>query len=258
MTILYRLIVGLLRGFFSILSHMNIKINRHKRLNMLAILAFAGYGHTHRDGVFPEYVDCLRKAVNFMKSAQVKSNDPSTNGRFGGDKDEQWIYDHAIATMAMAELPVLFSQGFHPHPRVSFAVAVPVGIAAGVGLAGARWLSERGIFAAGSDTVAFERLPSPRMEVHVHLLVDSGVHIIENLMLAVFRLLSLFLRVLKDGIAVAVPADMRRPVGRGSRHGRPESSGFLVADVERLAARILDGVVVPWGEAELMGVFTPG
>lgn len=53
----------------------------------------------------------------------------------------------------------------------------------GVGLAGARWLSERGIFAAGSDTVAFERLPSPRMEVHVHLLVESGIHIIENLML---------------------------------------------------------------------------
>jgi kynurenine formamidase len=35
----------------------------------------------------------------------------------------------------------------------------------------------------GSDTAAFERLPSPRMEVHVHLLVERGVHIIENLML---------------------------------------------------------------------------
>lgn len=53
----------------------------------------------------------------------------------------------------------------------------------GVGLAGARWLTERGVFAVGSDTAAFEKLPSPRMEVHVHLLVDSGVHIIENLML---------------------------------------------------------------------------
>jgi kynurenine formamidase len=53
----------------------------------------------------------------------------------------------------------------------------------GPGLAAARWLSERGAFAAGSDTVAFERLPSPRMEVHVHLLVERGIHIIENLML---------------------------------------------------------------------------
>jgi kynurenine formamidase len=47
-------------------------------------------------------------------------------------------------------------------------------------LPAARWLSERGIFAAGSDTVAFELVPSG-MEVHVHLLVDKGIHIIECL-----------------------------------------------------------------------------
>ena len=48
-------------------------------------------------------------------------------------------------------------------------------------LAGARWLSERKIFAAGSETAPFEFLPSPEMEVHVHLLVESGIHIIECL-----------------------------------------------------------------------------
>ncbi len=47
--------------------------------------------------------------------------------------------------------------------------------------AGARWLSERGIFAAGSDTFALERVPAPSMPVHVHLLVESGIHIIESL-----------------------------------------------------------------------------
>jgi kynurenine formamidase len=47
--------------------------------------------------------------------------------------------------------------------------------------AGAGWLSERGIFAAGSDTVAFEKVPDPNMPVHVHLLVESGIHIIECL-----------------------------------------------------------------------------
>jgi len=51
----------------------------------------------------------------------------------------------------------------------------------GVELAGAQWLSERGVFAAGSDTLAFEKTPSPRMEVHVHLLVEKGIHIIEVL-----------------------------------------------------------------------------
>ena len=51
----------------------------------------------------------------------------------------------------------------------------------GPGLAAARWLSARGIFAAGSDTVAFEKSPVASMPVHVHLLVESGVHIIECL-----------------------------------------------------------------------------
>jgi hypothetical protein len=70
----------------------------------LAMLAFAGHGHTHRDGIFEEYVLCLRKAVQFMKRVQVQSNDPDTCGRYGPAEAEQWMYDHAIATMAMAEL----------------------------------------------------------------------------------------------------------------------------------------------------------
>jgi kynurenine formamidase len=51
----------------------------------------------------------------------------------------------------------------------------------GPGVEGARWLSAHGIFAAGSDTVAFEFMPSHAMAVHVHLLVESGIHIIECL-----------------------------------------------------------------------------
>jgi kynurenine formamidase len=46
---------------------------------------------------------------------------------------------------------------------------------------GARWLSRRGVFAAGSDTIAFEKVPAASMPVHVHLLVESGIHIIEAL-----------------------------------------------------------------------------
>jgi len=52
-----------------------------------------------------------------------------------------------------------------------------------VTLDGARWLSGRGIFAAGSDTASFEQMPSPLMEVHVHLLVECGIHIMECLRL---------------------------------------------------------------------------
>lgn len=46
---------------------------------------------------------------------------------------------------------------------------------------GARWLTDRGAFAVGSDTIAFEKMPSPEMAVHVHLLVHSGVYILEAL-----------------------------------------------------------------------------
>jgi kynurenine formamidase len=44
----------------------------------------------------------------------------------------------------------------------------------------ARWLSAKGIFAAGSDTIAFEFVPSG-MPVHAHFLVEKGIHIMEAL-----------------------------------------------------------------------------
>jgi kynurenine formamidase len=51
----------------------------------------------------------------------------------------------------------------------------------GPALDGAKWLSARKVFATGSDTVAFEKVPDASMPVHVHLLVESGIHIIECL-----------------------------------------------------------------------------
>jgi hypothetical protein len=73
----------------------------------LAILAFTGNGHTHRDSDHAEYVECLQRAVAYMKKAQVRSEDPATAGRYGPGTGEQWIYDHAIATMAMGELLIM-------------------------------------------------------------------------------------------------------------------------------------------------------
>jgi kynurenine formamidase len=51
----------------------------------------------------------------------------------------------------------------------------------GPGLDSAKWLGDHGVFAAGSDTAPFEFTPSPEMSVHVHLLVERGIHIIECL-----------------------------------------------------------------------------
>jgi len=78
----------------------------------------------------------------------------------------------------------------------------------GPGLAAARWLSSQGIFAAGSDTVAFEKSPVAEMPVHVHLLVESGIHIIECLNLE---------ELAADGVAefffVGVPMKIRGATG---------------------------------------------
>ncbi len=53
--------------------------------------------------------------------------------------------------------------------------------APGVNLEAAEWLSARGIFAAGADNLAFEATPTARFPVHIHLLVERGIHIIEAL-----------------------------------------------------------------------------
>lgn len=53
--------------------------------------------------------------------------------------------------------------------------------APGLNLEAAQWLSSRGIFAAGADTLAFEVTPTSRFPVHIHLLVERGIHIVEAL-----------------------------------------------------------------------------
>jgi kynurenine formamidase len=78
----------------------------------------------------------------------------------------------------------------------------------GPGIEGARWLSERRIFAAGSDTVAFEKLPDPGMPVHVHLLVESGIHIIECL-----NLDELAAAGVSEFVFVALPLKIRGATG---------------------------------------------
>ncbi|MPY91735.1 MAG: cyclase family protein [Acidimicrobiia bacterium] len=53
----------------------------------------------------------------------------------------------------------------------------------GPGDGAARWLIERGVHTVGSDTPAFEAIPSPGDSVHALLLVDNAIHIVENLAL---------------------------------------------------------------------------
>jgi kynurenine formamidase len=81
-------------------------------------------------------------------------------------------------------------------------------VSPGPGIEAAKWLSSRKIFAAGSDTVPFEISPSPDMPVHVHLLVDSGIHIIE-----VLNLEQLARDRVYEFVFVAAPMNIRGATG---------------------------------------------
>ncbi|MCA8960446.1 MAG: hypothetical protein KDC38_08030, partial [Planctomycetes bacterium] len=82
----------------------------------LAMLAYLGYGHTHKDGKFPEFVEVMRKATDWLLKQQVKNPaDPALDGTFGkpsGKDPEEWVYNHAIATMALGELRFLSGDKF--------------------------------------------------------------------------------------------------------------------------------------------------
>lgn len=73
---------------------------------------------------------------------------------------------------------------------------------------GAHWLSSKGVFAAGSDTVNFELAPSRTMPAHVHLLVESGIHIMECLNLEQLAAEKVF-----EFIFVAAPLKIRGGTG---------------------------------------------
>ena len=45
--------------------------------------------------------------------------------------------------------------------------------------AGAKWLVEKGAAYVGADTLPLEKTPTPKLPVHVILLVKNGIHIIE-------------------------------------------------------------------------------
>lgn len=82
----------------------------------------------------------------------------------------------------------------------------------GPSIEGARWLSARKVFAAGSDTLAFEKIPVATMPVHVHLLVESGIHIMECLNLEEIAAAGL-----REFLFVAAPLKIRGATGAPMR-----------------------------------------
>jgi len=63
-------------------------------VSSLALLAFLGHGHTHRVGYFKKTV---KRGLDWLVSQQ------QADGSIGPRESESWIYNHAIATMALCE-----------------------------------------------------------------------------------------------------------------------------------------------------------
>lgn len=64
-------------------------------LTGLALLCYTGDGQSHRMGKFKE---TIRRGLLYLRKIQ------NTDGCFGPKDDEHFVYNHAIATMAMTEL----------------------------------------------------------------------------------------------------------------------------------------------------------
>lgn len=102
---------------------------------------------------------------------------------FGSEQFEQWFTGRPPVERGSV---VLVRTGqmrkwADPEAYLGLSTGLP-----GVNVDGAHWLSERGVVAVGSDTMNFEHKPSAELinlPVHVHLLVENGIPIMEMMQL---------------------------------------------------------------------------
>ena len=88
----------------------------------LALLAFTGSGHTHQFGRRREFVAAVKRGVRYLKSVQITDPGHPRRGRFGSDtKKSSFIYEQALATMALGELLLLTGDTIGLGQNVSYA-----------------------------------------------------------------------------------------------------------------------------------------
>ncbi|MCA8960445.1 MAG: terpene cyclase/mutase family protein [Planctomycetes bacterium] len=90
----------------------------------LAMLAFLGHGHTYKDSCYPEFVEVMRKSTDWLlKQQEVAPGDPERDGVIGRSNADEWVYNHAIATLALSELLFLTGDRFRLSQPVASAAA---------------------------------------------------------------------------------------------------------------------------------------
>ncbi len=87
----------------------------------LALLTFLGYAHTHQKGEIDEFVVAVRKGMKWLLKQQTRGGEPEERGTIGKNEEESWVYNHAIATVALAELLVLSKDQFKLRKPVELA-----------------------------------------------------------------------------------------------------------------------------------------
>jgi kynurenine formamidase len=118
--------------------------------------------------------------AHLVNLPQLLGRDLTTSDEVGPAELEAWFKGKPAPTAGSA---VLIRTGWAKYQSdyVRY-VGVRDGLP-GVVLSAAKWLTDRGVRLVGSDTVAFEKMPTTDLPVHVHLLVKSGVPIMESLSL---------------------------------------------------------------------------
>lgn len=91
-------------------------------ITALALLAFTGNGYTHLHGEKQAFVDTVKKGVQYLLRLQETRPGRDNLGRFCHADDHYWIYDQALATMALGELLVLSSDSLTLSRPVEYAV----------------------------------------------------------------------------------------------------------------------------------------
>lgn len=135
----------------------------------------------------------------------LRGRDLTPEDGVGADDLEAWFQDRPLPQRGSV---VLIRTGWDRHWSENATYLGTQTGAPGVTLSAAQWLTDHGVVASGADTVAYEQMPAPALPVHCHLLVDSGVPIMEAM-----HLEPLARRQLWEFFFVAAPLPIRGGTG---------------------------------------------